>query len=138
MQSFQELLKDLARIPRMLFVVGGGACVSEMYADGKTAPKFNGHWAMMEAESWHFHLDLSLVKSAQFVEAEDHGAPVLYYVRLADDKDETILRCYFPNPYLDEDDKRVAFQAEKLKVFEDIRSEHEGKGPITYVKRLKG
>jgi hypothetical protein len=137
LQSFQELLKDLARIPRMLFVVGGGACVSEMYADGKTEPKFSGQWAMMEAESWHFHLDLSLVKTAQFVEAEDHGAPVLYYVRLADEKDETILRCYFPNPYLDENDKRVAFQPYKQKVFEEVRDRHAGKEGVTFVKRLK-
>jgi hypothetical protein len=121
----------------MLFVVGGGACVSEMYADGKTAPKFSGQWAMMEAESWHFHLDLSLVKSAQFVEAEDHGAPVLYYVRLADDKDETILRCYFPNPYLDENDKRVPFQVEKLKLFEEMRDTHSSRPGVAFVKRPK-
>ncbi len=137
MQSFQELLNDLARIPRMLFVVGVDACVSEMYADGKTQPNFSGQWAMMEAESWHFHLDLSLVKSAQFVEAEDHGAPVLYYVRFSDGKDETILRCYFPNPYLDEDDKRVDFQPEKVKAFEEVRDRHVGKQGVAFVKRAK-
>ena len=33
--SMKTLIKDLASIDRMLFVVGGGACVSEMYSDGQ-------------------------------------------------------------------------------------------------------
>ena len=38
--SMKTLIKDLASIDRMLFVVGGGACVSEMYSDGQTSRSF--------------------------------------------------------------------------------------------------
>ena len=79
--SFRTLIRDLAAIDRMLFVVGGGACVSEMYGDGKTEPEFHDRWGMIESGPWHLHLDMSSIKQAQFVEAEDHGAPMLYYVR---------------------------------------------------------
>ena len=133
----KELLKDLARIERMLFVVGGGGCVSEMYCDGKTKPQFHEEWAMVETGSWHFHLSVDEVKSAQFVEAEDHGAPVLYYVRFANEAGETLLRSYFPNPYLDENEKVVDFQSEKLKVFEELRDRYVGQPGVTFVKRPK-
>ena len=133
----QDLIKDLARLDKMLFVVGGGGCVSEMYGDGKTEPRFQGQWGMVETERWHFHLDLGRVKSAQFVEAEDHGAPVMYYVRFADEAGDTLLRCYFPNPYLDDDEKVTEFQPERLRVFEDYRDRHVGKEGIVFVKRPK-
>ena len=82
--SMKTLIKDLASIDRMLFVVGGGACVSEMYSDGKTEPQFHDRWGMIESGPWHLHLDMSSIKQAQFVEAENHGAPMLYYVRFSD------------------------------------------------------
>ena len=101
--SMKNLITDLASINRMLFVVGGGACVSEMYSDGQTEPQFHDRWGMIESGPWHLHLDMSSIKQAQFVEAEDHGAPMLYYVRFSDPSDETLVRAYFPNPYLNDD-----------------------------------
>lgn len=133
----KDLIRDLARIKRMLFVVGGGACVSEMYCDGETEPEFHGEWSMVESESWHLHMNVAQVKSAQFVEAEDHGAPVLYFVRFADEAEETLLRAYFPNPYLDDNDKRIDFQPEKLKVFEELRDRYAGQPGVVFVKRPK-
>ena len=38
--SMKILIRDLASINRMLFVVGGGACVSEMYSDGRRSRSF--------------------------------------------------------------------------------------------------
>ena len=133
----EELLKDLACINKMLFVVGGGGCVSEMYSDGKTEPRFHDEWGMLESESWHFHLNMGQVKSAQFVEAEDHGAPMMYYVRFANEAGETLLRCYFPNPYMDDDEKSAEFQPEKLKVFEEMRDRYVGQPDVIFVKRPK-
>ncbi len=134
---FQQLIADLARINRMLFVVGSGPCVSEMYSDGKTAPEFQGQWAMVESESWHLHLDVAQVESAQFVEAEDHGAPLLYYVRFSNHDGETLLRAYFPNPYLDDNDRPAGFQPKKLAAFEELRDRHVGQPGIVFVKRPK-
>ena len=57
---------------------------------------------MIESGPWHLHLDMSSIKQAQFVEAENHGAPMLYYVRFSDASDETLVRAYFPNPYLND------------------------------------
>ena len=135
--TMANLIRDLARIEKMLFVVGGGACVSEMYCDGETEPEFHGQWGMIESGSWHFHLDMSQVKGTQFVEAEDHGAPVLYYVRFSNSAEETLLRAYFPNPYLDDDEQRVDFQPGKLAVFEKMRDRYVDQPGIVFVKRPK-
>ena len=136
--SMKRLIGDLAGIERMLFVVGGGACVSEMYSDGLTQPEFHGSWGMIESGPWHLHLDISNIKQAQFVEAENHGAPVLYYVRFSDASDETLLRAYFPNPYLNDAEERVAFQPEKLVAFEQMRDRHVNGTDIVFIKRPRG
>ncbi len=135
--ELENLIRDLVRVPRMLVVVGGEGCVGEMYCDSKSEAKFHGGWGMVESGSWHFHLKLDSVESAQFVEAEDHGAPLLYYVRFAGADGQTLLRCYFPNPFTDEHDKPVDFQPEKLKAFESIRDRYVGQKGITFVHRPK-
>ena len=135
--SMETLITDLASIDRMLFVVGGGACVSEMYSDGKTEPQFHDRWGMIESGPWHLHLDMSSVKQAQFVEAEDHGAPMLYYVRFSDSSDETLVRAYFPNPYLNDAEERVDFQPAKLAAFEEMRDRHVNGEDVVFVKRPK-
>ena len=136
--SFESLIRELASIDRMLFVVGGGACVSEMYSDGQTAPEFHDRWGMIESGPWHLHLDMSSIKQAQFVEADNHGAPKLYYVRFSDASEETIVRAYFPSPYLDESDKRTEFQPEKLALFEEVRDRHVNGDDVVFVRRPKG
>lgn len=136
--SMKDLIKELASINRMLFVVGGGACVSEMYSDGQTEPEFRDRWGMIESGPWHLHLDMSSIEQAQFVEAENHGAPMLYYVRFSDAEGETIVRAYFPNPYLDESDKRTDFQPDKLAIFEDMRDRFVNGEDVVFVKRPKG
>ena len=136
--AMEELIRDLAGVERMLFVVGGGGCVSEMYSDGRTAPEFHGRWGMIESGPWHLHLDVGRVKQAQFVEAENHGAPVLYYVRFSDEAGETLLRAYFPNPYLDESEELVEFQPSKLAAFEEVRDRHVNGEDVVFVRRGKG
>ena len=136
--SMKKLIRELASIDRMLFVVGGGACVSEMYSDGQTEPEFHDRWGMIESGPWHLHLDMSSIEQAQFVEAENHGAPMLYYVRFSDTEGETIVRAYFPNPYLDESDKRAEFQPEKLALFEEVRDRFVNGEDVVFVKRPKG
>ena len=133
----EELIMDLARIDKMLFVVGGGGCVGEMHGDGKIEPRFQQGWGMIEGENWHFHLDLGRIAEVQFVEAEDHGAPVLYYVRFSDANGETLLRSYFPNPYLNDDEDLTEFQPDRLLAFEEMREKHVGGPDIVYVKRPK-
>ena len=75
------------------------------------------------------------VAGIQFVEAEDHGVPFLYYVRFSSGNEDTLVRCYFPNPYLDENDEPAAFQPEKLKYFEDFRDRYIGQEGIIFVQR---
>ena len=108
-----------------------------MYSDGETEPRFYEQWGMMESKTWHFHLNMDLVKNAQFVEAEDHGAPLLYYVRFANEAGDTLLRCYFPNPYMDDSEEPAPFQPEKLRLFEEMRDRYAGQRDITFVRRPK-
>ena len=118
-------------------VIGGGEVVSENTAVGLEEPVVEDGYAAVSADSWHFHLKMSSVAGVQFVEAEDHGIPFLYYIRLSDAKEETLVRVYFPNPYLDENEKSTEFQPEKLKFFEDFRDRYVGQEGIVFVKRPK-
>ena len=131
----EQLLRDLASIKRMLFVIGDADAVSEMFIDGTRAPTFEGGYAMLETESWHFHLRIDAVDGVQFVEADNHVSPKLYYVRFSDARGDTLLRVYFPNPYLDDNDQPTAFQSERLKLFEAMRDNYVGQEGITFVRR---
>ena len=135
--ELKQLIRDLSTLDRMLWVIGGGEVVSENTAKGVREPTFCDTYATVEADSWHFHVKMSSVSGVQFVEAEDHGVPYLYYVRFSDAKEETLFRVYFPNPYLDENDKSTEFQPEKLKVFEEFRDRYVGQEGIIFVKRPK-
>lgn len=125
----EELLLDLSRIPQMLFVVGGEGAVAEMFAEGNELTVTNGY-ANVKAESWHVHIKLADVSGTQFVEAVDHGAPKLYYVRFSDVAEETLFRIYFPNPYMDERGDPIPFQPSRLAAFEQMRDRYVGRGGI--------
>ena len=133
----EELLRELSGIPRMLFVVGGDGAVAEMYGDGRGVT-VSGAYANIEAESWHVHVKLADIAGTQFVEAEDHGTPKLYYVRFSDVAEETLFRIYFPNPYMDDKGNLVSFQPERLAAFEEMRDKYVGRGGIVAGLRAVG
>jgi len=135
--ELERLIRELSGLEQMLWVIGGGEVVSENTARGMKEPTFNNGYSTVEADSWHFHLKIDSVAGVQFVEAEDHGVPYLYYVRFSDAREETLLRVYFPNPYLDENDKLTEFQPERLKLFEDFRDRYVGQKGITFLRRSR-
>jgi hypothetical protein len=57
-----------------------------------------------------------------------------YYVRFSGSSEETLLRGYFPNPYLDDDNQRTELQPERLKAFNDMREQYEGKDGIVFAR----
>ena len=71
--EFEELIRDLVSLDRMLWVIGGGDVVSENTAKGMEEPTFSDGYATVGADSWHFHLKMGSLAGVQFVEAEDHG-----------------------------------------------------------------
>lgn len=131
----EKLIRELASVDGMLWVIGGGEIVSENISKRMKEPAVSDGYITVEADSWHFHLKLDSVSGVQFVEAEDHGVPYLYYVRFADAQGGTLLRVYFPNPYLDENDNATELQPEKLKFFEDFRDRFVGQEEVTFVRR---
>ena len=135
MEIALELVKELAKDDKMMWVVGGGEVVSENDSKGIKEPEFSKGWVTVEADNWHFHLGIDTVTGIQFVEAESHGDLLSYYVRFSNEKEETLLRSYFPNPYLDEDLKRTELQPDKLKAFEDMRERYVGRDGIIFAKR---
>ena len=96
--ELENLIRDLTSPDQMLWVIGGGEVVSENTGKDMKEPTVGDGYITVEADSWHFHMKLDSVTGVQFVEAEDHGVPFLYYVRFSDAKEETLLRVYFPNP----------------------------------------
>ena len=122
----------------MLLVIDSGGAVSEMHAPPAIATEFDGRWATIEAGEWHIHLDMDTVSGAQFVENSHHGheaMPKLYYLRLSGADKATLLRFYFPNPWLDDDERPTAFQPERLRVFEKFRDRYVVQEDIVFVER---
>ena len=135
--ELEKILTELSTRPGMLWVVGGGSVVSENGPKGMKEPTFDGGYATIEGDNWHFHLKTGAVTGIQFVEAEDHGIPFLYYVRFSDPEEETLLRVYFPNPYLDENEKPAEFQPDRLKAFEEVRDKHVNQEDVVFVQRAR-
>ena len=80
-------------------------------------------------------LNMKLIDETQFVEAEDRmheGIPKLYYVRLSDADGNTMMRFYFPNPWLDEAENVTEFQPERLEMFEEFRDRYIGESGIVF------
>lgn len=135
MEVTLELINELVKNDKMMWVVGGGEVVSENNAKGIKAPEVSNGYITIEADNWHFHLGEKAVDGIQFVEADSHGGLKSYYVRFSKGWDETLARCYFPNPNLDDDNKRTEFQQEKHKLFEEMRDKFVGREGIVFVER---
>ena len=130
-----ELIRDLVTIDKAMWVVGGGEVVSENNTRGIKEPEVSRGYITIEADNWHFHLGVDSVTGVQFVEAESHGDLKSYYVRFSKGMEATLVRCCFPNPYLDDNNKRTELQPEKFKVFEEYRDRYVGREGIIFVRR---
>ena len=107
-----------------------------MHLDAAKTPEFSDSYATFWGDAWHVHMNMERVTAVQFVEAEDHGfVPFLYYVRFSDAEEQTVMRLYFPNPYLDDDEQVTDFQPERLQAFETMRDRYVGSEGVTYVQR---
>ena len=137
LEFLERLIGELVLTNCMLLVIDSGGAVSEMHPEETDNPQFHDGWAMVESKGWHVHLNMTTVDGVQFVEAEDHGhdIPKLYYVRFSDRDGNTLIRFYFPNPWLDEDEKPTGFQPERLKFFEDFRDRYVGTEGTVFVQR---
>ena len=135
----KELIEQLLGCEGMLLVIDSAGAVSEMHAPSAIEMEFEGRWATIEAGEWHVHLDLDAVQGAQFVENSNHGhesmMPKLYYLRLSGADAATLLRFYFPNPWLDDDEKPTAFQPERLRLFGDFCDRFVGQDGVVFVER---
>lgn len=139
--TIKRLVSELVTSDRMLLVIDSGGAVSEMHAAGMREPEYKGQWATIESKEWHVHLNLATVDGVQFVENSDHGheiMPMIYYVRLAAADGVTLVRFYFPNPWLDDDESPTEFQPERLSYFEEFRDRYVGTDGIVFVRRGGG
>ncbi len=137
MEVTLELIQELTKDEKMMWVVGGGDVVSENNAKGIKEPELSNGYITVEADNWHFHLGIEQVTGIQFVEAESHGDLISYYVRFSNAQEETLLRSYYPNPHLDENNKITDVQPEKLRVFEEARDRYVGREGIIFARRPK-
>ena len=136
MEITMELLRELTQDDKKMWVIGGSKVSSENSSKGIKEPEVSGKYVTIEADNWHCHLDLDLVTGIQFVVAESHGDMHSYYVRFSGPEfEDTLVRTYFPNPSLDNNEKRVDFQPEKVTVFEEFRDRYVGREGIVFVER---
>jgi len=133
-----ELLRELTKDEKKTWVIGGSKVSSENSSRGIKEPEVDGKYVTIEADNWHFHLALEDVTGIQFVDAESHDDMHSYYVRFSGPGyKDTLVRSYFSNPNLDDNEKRTEFQPEKLKVFEEFRDRYVGQEGIVSVIRLR-
>lgn len=133
-----QLMKELVETPDMLVVIDSSSAVAEMHTDSIKRLDLGDRWAMIESDEWHVHIDMDDVAGTQFVDAVDRfhqGIPKLYYVRLSDGGDRTVIRFYFPNPWLDDREQPAEFQQEKLDIFEAFRDRYAGRDGIVSATR---
>ena len=136
MEITMELLRELTQDDKKMWVIGGSKVSSENSSKGIKEPEVSGKYVTIEADNWHCHLDLDLVTGIQFVIAESHGDMHSYYVRFSGPEfEDTLVRTYFPNPSLDNNEKRVDFQPEKVTAFEEFRDRYVGREGIVFVER---
>lgn len=136
MEITMELLRELTQDDKKMWVIGGSKVSSENSSKGIKEPEVSDKYVTIEADNWHCHLDLDLVTGIQFVVAESHGDMHSYYVRFSGPEfEDTLVRTYFPNPSLDDNEKRVDFQPEKVKAFEEFRDRYVGREGIVFVER---
>ena len=136
MEITMELLRELTQDDKKMWVIGGSKVSSENSSKGIKEPEISGKYVTIEADNWHCHLDLDLVTGIQFVVAESHGDMHSYYVRFSGPEfEDTLVRTYFPNPSLDDNEKRVDSQPEKVKAFEEFRDRYVGREGIVFVER---
>ena len=136
--TVKRLISELLSVDDMMVVMDSGGAVSEMSLAAAPDIEFEGRWATIEARDWHIHLDMAQVAAAQFVENSHHGhkgIPKLYYARLSDGNGATLLRFYFPNPWLDARENPTPFQPAKLRAFETFRARYAGITGIALVQR---
>ncbi len=134
----QQLLSELLAVEGIMLVMDTSGAVSEMHVRNPDVLRVEDGWATIETEDWHVHANLAAVEGVQFVEADDRfhdGIARLYYARLGGASEDTLLRFYFPNPWLDDDDRPTGFQAEKLAVFEEFRDRWVDRTGIEFVRR---
>lgn len=136
MEITMELLRELTQDDKKMWVIGGSKVSSENSSKGIKEPEVSGKYVTIEADNWHCHLDLDLVTGIQFVVAESHGDMHSYYVRFSGPEfEDTLVRTYFPNPSLDNNEQRVDFQPGKVKAFEEFRDRYVGREGIVFVER---
>lgn len=136
MEITMEILRELTQDDKKMWVIGGSKVSSENSSKGIKEPEVSGKYVTIEADNWHCHLDLDLVTGIQFVVAESHGDMHSYYVRFSGPEfEDTLVRTYFPNPSLDDNEKRVDFQPKKVKAFEEFRDRYVGREGIVFVER---
>ena len=135
MDKALEIIKEHTKDEAVMWVVGRGDVVSENDSKGIKEPEVDNGYMTVEADNWHFHIGVDQISGVQFVEAESHDDLISYYVRFSNEKEETMLRGYFPNPHLDADHKRTEFQPEKYRAFEEMRDRFVDGGDIIFVKR---
>ena len=136
MEITMELLRELTQDDKKMWVIGGSKVSSENSSKGIKEPEISGKYVTIEADNWHCHLDLDLVTGIQFVVAESHGDMHSFYVRFSGPEfEDTLVRTYFPNPSLDDNEKRVDFQPEKVEAFEEFRDRYVGREGIVFVER---
>ena len=133
--ELEALIRELMSIDGMMMVVDGQDVVGEMYVNPQKEPEFDGANVTLWGDRWHIHFDIDKITGVQFVEAEDHGIPFLYYVRFSNPAEQTVVRAYFPNPYLDDQDRVTDFQPERLRLFEEVRDKYLGQEGIVFVRR---
>lgn len=116
----ESLIRPLAETGEVQFSLHHGGSTTQLTAEPAHRVSFGRRFATVEADGWHYHLNLEAIRAVAFVEQADFCVPVSYSLRFLDAAGESLLHAYFPSPYL-EGEERTEYTPERLEVWQAQR-----------------
>jgi putative heme iron utilization protein len=97
----KELISDILNLDDIMFSVNSGSGICEVKIEKGLPIRINDKWMTIghEDKSWHIHLNLELVTSAEFVIETRQNGMNGYSIRFFDSKGNIALRANFVRMY---------------------------------------
>lgn len=127
----EEFLIECCRINGLVFTVGNRSAVGELEIKEPLEPMFEGGAMHLAAGPWGAHLNMKDVVEVRFVKAKESKGliPFLLMAVMLDRGGTSLFTLFFPNPWLGDDHLPVAYQEERMVVFEGIKHKYTAIGP---------
>lgn len=128
-----ELLRDLLDTKRVRFTFHTGGSVGTLKAGVEVDLRQGGDWIAAETEHWRLQIHRPSLAHVRFVEEAGGAIPVGHSIRFCDGAGNSLVRAYFPSPYMDEGRNVVPFRTGPLDLFRQFVERYRGRAGVELV-----